>query len=81
MCLLLLTPIVSSKTTKINRFNSIFVTTAALLCKHINVLRYVTVKMSKLKLYKPPFIVYPKAYTVVQKQNTSITKVGMAHAY
>ena len=37
--------------------------------------------------YKPLFIVHVKvkgffkSYTVVQKQSTSVTKVGMAHAY
>ena len=37
-------------------------------------------------VYKPLFIIHVakalhKSYTVVQKQSTSVTKVGMAHAH
>ena len=112
MCLLLLMPTVSCTIVLI----SIFVSTAALLCKHVIVNKYMhvnlhlhntseykhwlligtsmkffdltkhAVKKAKLMLYKPLFIVHVlkgllKSYTVVQKWSTSVTKVGMAHAY
>ena len=51
-----------------------------------NLARIYAVIKAKLMLYKPLFIVHVvkdllKSYTVVRKQSTSITKVGVAHAY
>ena len=52
----------------------------------LNFSRKHAVKMTKLVLYKPLFIIYVvkdlvKTYTIVQKQSTSVKKVSMAHEY